>query len=183
MSRLHRLSAVAPTISVLLLLAALASAAAAADAPVKKVGITFFRPNTKEARWLDRHTGTHTNQQLGTGPIRMLRATAEEAKWLDRMSGNAGRAGDQSGGGGNGGDNYIEFDDDNPYVPCEFICCFNCWCFHTLCITCFWFAAILRPYVPGPPGRQSGSLWRMIRRRYIVTAIFHTTHSALFIHS
>ena len=54
----------------------------------------------------------------------MLRATAEEAKWLDRMSGNAGRAGDQSGGGGgNGGDNYIEFDDDNPYVPCEFICC------------------------------------------------------------
>ena len=133
MSRLHRLSAVAPTISVLLLLAALASAAAAADAPVKKVGITFFRPNTKEARWLDRHTGTHTNQQLGTGPIRMLRATAEEAKWLDRMSGNAGRAGDQSGGGGgNGGDNYIEFDDDNPYVSCESICSFNCWCSHIL---------------------------------------------------
>ena len=179
MSRLHRLSAVAPTISVLLLLAALASAAAAADAPVKKVGIRFVRPaNKEEAQWMDRYTGS--DQQLGDGPIRMRRATAEDAKWLDRMSGNAGRAGDQSGGGGG---SYIEFDDDNPYVPCEFICCFNCWCFHTLCITCFWFAAILRPYVPGPPGRQSGSLWRMIRRRYIVTAIFHTTHSALFIHS
>ncbi|KAG2628751.1 hypothetical protein PVAP13_3KG240300 [Panicum virgatum] len=119
MARLHRLSAVAPTISVLLLLSALASAvaAAAADAPVKKVGIRFVRPaNKEEAQWMDRYTGS--DQQLGDGPIRMRRATAEDAKWLDRMSGNAGRAGDQSGGGGGsgGGDSYIEFDDDNPYI-------------------------------------------------------------------
>ena len=133
MSRLHRLSAVAPTISVLLLLAALASAAAAADAPVKKVGIRFVRPaNKEEAQWMDRYTGS--DQQLGDGPIRMRRATAEDAKWLDRMSGNAGRAGDQSAGGGgsSGGDSYIEFDDDNPYVSCESICSFNCWCSHIL---------------------------------------------------
>ncbi|PAN20374.1 hypothetical protein PAHAL_3G362400 [Panicum hallii] len=111
-----RMSAIAPAISaVLLLLAALASAAAAADAPVKKVGMRFVRPaNEEEARWLqDRYAGTH--QQLGAGPIRMRRATAEEAKWPDRMSGNAGTAG-ESGGGDDGCDDYIEFDDDNPYV-------------------------------------------------------------------
>ncbi|RLN30712.1 hypothetical protein C2845_PM05G21370 [Panicum miliaceum] len=117
MARLHRMSAVAPAISVVVLLlraALAAAAAAAADAPVKKVGIRFVRPaNEEEARWLDRYAGPH--QQLGAGPIRMRPATAEEAKWLDRMSGNAGRA-EESDDGDDGGNTYIEFDDDNPYI-------------------------------------------------------------------
>ena len=134
---------------------------------------------------MDRYTGS--DQQLGDGPIRMRRATAEDAKWLDRMSGNAGRAGDQSGGGGNGGDNYIEFDDDNPYVSCESICSFNCWCSHiysvyNLLLVCSYIEA-LRAWASQLAKRITIEDAQEEVPCQFVTAIFHTTHSVLFIHS
>ncbi|OEL15747.1 hypothetical protein BAE44_0023234 [Dichanthelium oligosanthes] len=115
MARLHHVSLVAPAFS-LLLLAALASASAAEDPPVKKVGMRIRYANKEEAQWLDRYAEAH--EPLGTGPLTMRPATVEEAKWLDRMTcTTTKRASESHGsedGAGDAGDNYIEFDDDNP---------------------------------------------------------------------
>ncbi|KAF8659634.1 hypothetical protein HU200_058391 [Digitaria exilis] len=117
MAPLHRSPLGAPAISLLLLLAVLASADAAADPSPKKAGVRMRYANKEEAQWLDRYAETH--QPLGAVPLRMRPATEEEARWLNRMSESdttAGRAGDHSHDGEDGGGNYIEFDEDNPYA-------------------------------------------------------------------
>ena len=106
----------APAIIYLLLLAALAPAATAS---VQKVGMRMRirHANKEEAQWLDHYA--ETQQPLGAGPLRMVRATPEEEHWLNRLSDVATTDVGEDGVGGSG---YIDFDDDNPYVsspPCH----------------------------------------------------------------
>ncbi|KAL6623073.1 hypothetical protein ACP70R_032952 [Stipagrostis hirtigluma subsp. patula] len=113
--RLHRLPLAAA--SLLLLAAAVAAAAAMGqqEQGEKRVGMTMRYADEEESRWLDRWAETH--EPLGSGrPMRVQPATEEEARWLNRMSANDKKAQESHRRGGGGGDGYLEFEADNPYV-------------------------------------------------------------------